>query len=436
MTATPVRAELISTLDEKYVSNTVAFTAMIATGTLIVDASSLRGADGALDRDLIRTRVDRLSWFAPSMRQRLVSTPLRLTTPAWVPVTALDLEHHVRFHDSVEPDDPDRVEVLTGRAFAAMAMDKPLWDFTFVELDSGRVAIVVRYHHVIGDALFGLRIGDVLAGPQSSAEAPLAGPAEREALGVAPRTGFGVLRVGFAQWWRQQGSVRGAWRDYWRKPLRKRVRRWVGRLIRPLKNARIARSGLVDAVLAGRSSRYIVVDLAAATKRAYRLGGTVNDLTVAATLVAAARQRPDAEFVSILVPISRRTPADARVRNAISVVKVTVPAGDSLAQIVPSVRNQVQHAVDSGGSIVAGANDWVGYSTYVTWGREQRYFGQAPVETVTGWPAGDPADEIACLACSYRRDLVICVTARESIDVDALVSSLAESFNASEPVGG
>ena len=131
------KAELIGTLDEKYVANSVTFAAMHAAGTLIVGGTDLRGADGALDRASIRRRIDRLTWFAPAMRQRLVATPLRMTTPAWAPVDELDLEYHVRFHDGIEPDDPDRVELLTGRLSPTMDLSRPLWDFLFVELDSG-----------------------------------------------------------------------------------------------------------------------------------------------------------------------------------------------------------------------------------------------------------------------------------------------------------
>ena len=424
------KAELIGTLDEKYVANSVTFAAMHAAGTLIVGGTDLRGADGALDRAAIRRRIDRLTWFAPAMRQRLVATPLRMTTPAWAPVDELDLEYHVRFHDGIEPDDPDRVELLTGRLSPTMDLSRPLWDFLFVELDSGRVAIVIRYHHVVGDALYGLRIGDLLAPTVSSDEPPEPGSAEREELGDPPRGGIDVMRLAFADWRTRYPTARTAWRAYWRKPIRMRLRRWAGRIIRPLKNARIARSGALETLLTGRRSKYVVVDLSGAMKRAYRLGGTLNDLTVAATLYAVSLQRPEVEQVSILVPISRRTHGDTKVRNDISIVKVTVPGGAPLEELVPLVREQVQRAVDSGGSIVEGAQDWVGYSTYVTWGRDQRYFGSAPVETVTGWPAGDPSDELACLACSYRKDLVMSVTARESIDIDAFMASMEESLTA------
>ena len=420
------RAKLISSLDEKYVSNAVTFAAMHAAGTMIVDGASLRGPDGALDRAAIRHRVERLSWFAPAMRQRLVPTPLRLTTPAWVPVTSLDLDYHVRFHDGVEPDDPTRVERFTGRLSPTMDPTRPLWDFEFVELDSGRVAIVMRYHHVVGDAMYGLRIGDVIAGTTPTPEPPKPGEAEYAELGIAPRNGLEVLALAFAQWRERNPGLRQAWHAYWRKSFRMRLRRWGGRLLRPVKNARIARTGLLADVREGRRSAYEVADLAAATRRAYKLGGTVNDLVTAATLIAMARQRPDAETLSILVPISRRGAGDGGVRNDISVVKVSVAASAPLEEIVPSVRAQVQAAVESGGSVVEGAEDWVGYATSVTWGRDERFFGTAPVETVTGWPAGDPRDEVACLACSYRRDLVISVTVRESVDLPALMAVYRE----------
>ncbi|MDQ7878349.1 wax ester/triacylglycerol synthase family O-acyltransferase [Microbacterium sp. QXD-8] len=422
----PRRAELISSLDEKYVSNAVTFAAMHAAGTMIVDGAPLRGPDGALDRAAIRRRVERLSWFAPAMRQRLVPTPLRLTTPAWVPVTSLDLDYHVRFADRVEPDDPARVERFTGRLSPTMDPTRPLWDFEFVELDSGRVAIVMRYHHVVGDAMYGLRIGDVIAGTAAMTEPPEPGEQQYLELGIPPRNGVEVLALAFAQWRSRQPGVRQAWRAYWRKSFRMRLRRWGGRLLRPVKNARIARTGLLADVREGRRSAYEAVDLAAATRRAYKLGGTVNDLVTAATLVAMARQRPDAETLSILVPISRRGAGDGVVRNDISVVKVVVAASAPLDQIVPSVRAQVQAAVDSGGSVVEGAEDWVGYATSVTWGRDDRFFGTAPVETVTGWPAGDPRDEVACLACSYRRELVVSVTARSSVDLPALMAVYRE----------
>ena len=429
MSTRAAKAELIGTLDEKYVANVVAFESMIAAAALILDGDRMRAVDGSIDLAAVRARLAAVTWRVPAMRQRLVSTPLRATTPAWVPVDDLDIAKHVTLHPTVEPDDPAHVEILPGRLNGAMDPARPLWDFRIVELDSGRVAVVARYHHVIGDALFGLKIGDVVAGTTPSPFIAEITDEERDAVGVAPRTGFGILAIAGRAWWAERDGFGAAWHEYWRKPFTRRLRRWGGRVIRPLKNRAIVQSGEAGRLLVPRHSRYLEVDLAPATKLAYRLGGTVHDLTVAATLRAVAMLEPERDTVSLLVPISRRTRTDAAVRNHISIVKVTVPSADPLELVVPSVRAQVQAAVEDRSARDLGARDWRGYATYVTWGPKQRFFGEAPIDSVTGWPAGDPRDDLACLACSYGTRLTISVTARATTDVDAVMAVIAESFS-------
>ena len=185
-----------------------------------------------------------------------------------------------------------------------------------------------------------------------------------------------------------------------------------------------------------RHSRYLELDLQPVAKYAYKLGGTVHDLTVAATLRAAAAAEPDRETVSLLVPISRRTAADANVRNHISMAKVTVSASAPIEELVPEVRAQVQAAVQDTSRRDLGERDWSGYATFVTWGRPQRYFGGAAIESVTGWPAGDPRDDIACLSCSYGTSLTVCVTTRATTDIDLVMGSIAESFSVPLRVAG
>jgi diacylglycerol O-acyltransferase / wax synthase len=433
MNAPEAKAELIRTLDEKFVANSIAFDAMIAAAALLVEGGPLRGPDGAIDLAGIRERFEAVTWHVPAMRQRLAPTPLRLTTPAWVPVEHLDIDRHVTLHPTIERDRPDQVQVLTGRLNGPMDPSRPLWDIRLVELDSGRVAIVARYHHVIGDALFGLRIGEVVAGTESSAAVPVVTDAERQALGRPPRTGIGILAIAFREWRGRQDGLPGAWREYWRKPFLRRLRRWGGRVIRPVKNLVLERSGEAERLLVPRHSRYLELDLQPVAKYAYKLGGTVHDLTVAATLKASAADEPGRATVSLLVPISRRTAADADVRNHISMTKVTVPASAPIEELVPAVHEQVQSAVQDRSRRDLGERDWSGYATFVTWGRPQRYFGDAAIESVTGWPAGDPGDDIACLSCSYGTRLTICVTTRATTDIDRVMASIAESFTV--PVG-
>jgi hypothetical protein len=431
VTRRDARAELIRTLDEKYLANSVVFDAMVGGAAFTVDGTRLRDAHGAIDMAAIRARFEWASWRVREMRQRLVPTPLRLTTPAWIPVTELDIEHHVILHPTIEPDDPDRVEVLTGRLSGAMDLARPLWEFRIVELDSGRVAIVGRYHHVIGDALFGFRIADVVAGTEPSSSVPQVTDEERAAIGVPPRTGFGILAIAWRDWWGQREGVGDAWHEYWRKPFGARLRRWGGRLIRTPRNTWIARSGMAERMRAKRHSRYLELELQPASRLARRLGGSLHDLSAAAALRAVAQLDPDRDTVSLLVPISRRRGADD-IRNHVSMAKLTVPTSAPLEQLVPAVREQVSAAVSGPWKIDVGARDWRGYATTVPWGRRPRYFGDAPVELLTGWPAGDPRDDVAVLACPYATGLTISVTTRTSTDIDAIMASIAASFAMSE----
>jgi hypothetical protein len=44
-------------------------------------------------------------------------------------VAELDIADHVVLHPTVEPDDPNAVEILTGRLNGPMDPSRPLWDF-------------------------------------------------------------------------------------------------------------------------------------------------------------------------------------------------------------------------------------------------------------------------------------------------------------------
>ena len=226
--------------------------------------------------------------------------------------------------------------------------------------------------------------------------------AERAAVGVAPRTGFGILAIAWRAWWAQQDGWRGAWHEYWRKPFVRRLRRWGGRVIRPVKNSVIERTGEAERVIVPRHSRYLEVDLAAGHEVAYKLGGTVHDLTVAATLRASALPSPGvrpsrSSCRSRVAPAGGRERAQPHQHGQGHGARVDA----TLEELVPAVRSQVQDAVQDTIRRDLGERDWSGYATFMTWGRDARYFGGAPIESVTGWPAGDPRDDIACLSCAY-----------------------------------
>lgn len=184
-----------------------------------------------------------------------------------------------------------------------------------------------------------------------------------------------------------------------------------------------------------RHSRVLKLELADVTERARALGGSLNDLTVAVAVTAAGTGRESGPL-SLMVPVSRRRPEDAR--NHVSMVKVTADPDAELGEIVRTVGQQIKDRTVGNSSESA---DWtdpaaspdpVGYATFLRLGRSPWFFSDSEVEEVLLWPAGDPRDEIGFLACSYTTTFALTISAHTSIDIDAVLDSVTESLTAHE----
>ncbi len=394
---------LMGTLDEKYLAPR-AFGIMHNFSAWIFSGDELRRPDGALDLEWIRGRIGRVVRDNPILRQRLVPTPLRVTTPAWVTLPEVDLEHHVRRHPDVVADDPLHAEVFTGAGLPPMDPRRPLWDIHFVELSSGRIAMILRVHHAMGDAIVMVQVLLEMT-RQDSADAESDLPEESAPGGLA------ILQSAASDWLGQYPPLVQAWREFWRKPVDRRIKRWARRLLNPL--------GSVDssAQLPAPYSAYAEVDLAGARTIASGLGGSVNDLVVAATFLAVAEARPELAEISLLVPFSRGRPAAAR--NHVSAVPVTWRRGEDLADTVASVSAAMRSAFRDGVGSVGPAT--IGYATFVMWSRRPRQFGPAPIESLVGWPTVDPAAELGCLATGYAGRLVIGVKSASPAELSTML---------------
>lgn len=115
-------------------------------------------------RDRLAARTDAL----PEFRARLVDSRLNLDTPIWVEDADFNIENHV--HRVRLPEPGGRSELCAiAESLAATPLDRqhPLWDIWVLEglsgsdpRMSGRVAAVVRTHHVFAD---GVTAGDLWA---------------------------------------------------------------------------------------------------------------------------------------------------------------------------------------------------------------------------------------------------------------------------------
>lgn len=400
------RATLMGTLDEKYLAPT-AIGSMINCSTFIFGPNALRLPDGSVDLVTIRALVERATWRFPSMRQRLVGTPLGLTTPAWVPLADIDIDAHVTVLPGTYPDDPSSAGLLGGATLPPLDLARPLWTIHAADLDSGRLALIVRIHHAMGDGLHLVKLTLAMSSPQPQAEIPPVDAAEREALGTSPANGWHIMRLAGSAWWAKHGPGRSAWREYWRKPFHRRLRRWGRRLLTPH-----GRSAPVPP--AESRSAYFDVPLDQLRSRGKAWGGSPNDAVVASALHAVAHVRPTADQISMLVPYSMRR--DNEARNHVSVIEARMRPGESVEQTVTDVGRRLHEAARGRPAPLLG--DTLGYATYIAWARRQMYFGPAPIETILGWPTLDPEAQIGFLATSYAGTVQFCVTTRTDIELD------------------
>jgi diacylglycerol O-acyltransferase / wax synthase len=121
----------------------------------------------------LRQRVASGLAAAPRAAERLMSTPLGLAPPAWVPDPDFDLSAHVR-RAPYEPVDREAFVELVARAMAErLDRRRPLWTIELVEgLEGDRVAYLFKIHHCMADGMGSLRLAAALLWEEAPVQAP------------------------------------------------------------------------------------------------------------------------------------------------------------------------------------------------------------------------------------------------------------------------
>ena len=99
-------------------------------------------------REVYRRRLARFDRF----RQRVVETGFPLATPHWQDMPNFDINQHVHRIALPAPHDMAALKALFND-LASMPLDReqPLWQVHIVENVAGGSAMIMRYHHCIGD---------------------------------------------------------------------------------------------------------------------------------------------------------------------------------------------------------------------------------------------------------------------------------------------
>jgi len=111
-------------------------------------------------RALLGAKLD----LIPRYRQRVRGVPLELGRPVWVDDPQFSLEHHV--HSTAVPHPGGRAELqaLMSRVMSQqLDRDRPLWEVWLVEgLEHGQWALLCKVHHCMVDGLAGVALLTVM----------------------------------------------------------------------------------------------------------------------------------------------------------------------------------------------------------------------------------------------------------------------------------
>ncbi len=311
--------------------------------------------------------------LVPRYRQRLAYVPLDQGRPVWTDDPHFNPHYHIRHTALPRPGDDDALKRLAGRLFSQrLDRSKPLWEIWLVErMAGGRFALIAKTHHALVDGISGVDITTVLfdAAPEP---APTGAPPEpwspRPLPGAAKLFGEALLERTTAP----SEIARGVRR------MARAPRRVAGQLRELL--AEIGASTLAGIsapappsplnVEIGPHRRYTWVDADLARFKAIKdaLGGTLNDVVLAAVSLALGRwlrahgHDTKGLVLKAMVPVSvhgsRTRSADTApaLGNHVAAMWAPLPVGvEDPAECLALVRDAMEDLKRSGQAVGARA---------------------------------------------------------------------------------
>ncbi|MFZ1925935.1 MAG: wax ester/triacylglycerol synthase family O-acyltransferase [Solirubrobacteraceae bacterium] len=288
--------------------------------------------------------------LVPRYRQRLAFVPLGQGRPVWADDPHFNPRYHIRHTGLPSPEDETELKQLAGRIFSQrLDRSKPLWEMWLVSHMAGeRFAVIAKTHHALVDGISGVDITTVLfdVSPEPTGPArppvpwiarPLPGAAKLLADALVERSTVPAE------------MVRGA-RAVVRTPRRaighlKDAVLGVGATTLAGINAPAPPSPLNVDITSHRRYTWIDADLAQFKAIKNSLGGTLNDVVLAAVSLALGRhmraQGYDTEglVLKAMVPVSVRADIErGALGNKVAAMWAPMPVGiadpvECLAQV-------------------------------------------------------------------------------------------------------
>lgn len=285
--------------------------------------------------DELVAAIEERMHLVPRYRQKLAHVPLSQGRPVWVDDPHFNASYHLRHSALPLPGSDEQLKNLAGRLFALpLDLTKPLWELNLVEgLHGGRFAIVSKTHHALVDGVSGVDITSVLF-----ATSPTPTPVMSE-----PRPWIARPEPTDAELLAQALIERATVPAELAYALTRAPQRLLGRAGEWLAGiGALAWTGLNPApttifnVPIGPHRRYTWVDADLGRFKAIKdaLGGTVNDVVLAAVTLALGRflrrrgEPTEGLVLRAMVPVSVRADAErGALGNRVAAMWAPLPVG-------------------------------------------------------------------------------------------------------------
>jgi diacylglycerol O-acyltransferase / wax synthase len=304
--------------------------------------------------------------LVPRYRQRLGFVPLDQGRPVWVDDPYFNPRYHIRHTALPKPADEKALKQLAGRLFSQrLDRSKPLWEIWLVQQMAGeRFALIAKTHHALVDGISGVDITTVLF---DTAAEPVPTPGPPVPWTAKPLPGSAKL-LGEAL--RERMTVpgemgRGA-RALFRAP-----RKVLSQVVDGLASVGATTLAGINApapespfnVDIGPHRRYTFIDADLAQFKAIKdsLGGSLNDVVLAAVSLALGRylreRGTDTEGLELkaMVPVSVRADSQrGALGNQVAAMWAPLPVGvQNAAETLRQVSKAMEELKKSGQAVGA-----------------------------------------------------------------------------------
>jgi diacylglycerol O-acyltransferase / wax synthase len=334
---------------------------------MAVGAALVFEGGAGLSYEAVRERLSARLHLIPRYRQKLVEAPLGIAGPVWADDEDFDLDWHL---DHATLPSPDALPDYVGREMSRkLDRARPLWELHIVDgLADGRVALMPKMHHALVDGVAAIDVSTVILDPSPK---PLDISPPDEPWSPRPfDPGTHIARLAATPFVRaQQLAMDTALRALETSPRSAAddLRKATDLLVELARQRPQAPMTPLNEPL-GPNRRYASAraDLGAIKAAGKAMGGTVNDVLLAAVAGMLARYLRATESAPVaLVPVSvRREQERGEMGNRISMVFVDLPTDvDDPAERVQRVNAETRalkgSAAVRAGGLIAGATGWV-----------------------------------------------------------------------------